>query len=223
VYAGLILLWLVKLLTTGAWFSATRFEPVDGTGKMPKAVRIMPTAMAIFSSEDAKDQRRDWAILRDGGVALYWRPEVLKKDVDWLQEQGYDIVEFDAGKWSSEDQMHDSLRSALAFPYYYSKNLDALNECMWDDLVVSDSGGTVLVFHHYDQFAKIDQRRGTEQRNIAQVVLDILACAIRYHMLFGRRLLILVQSDDPTIRFDDLAGVSAGWNPREWLNKSRGL
>lgn len=179
--------------------------------------------MAIFSSEDAYDQRTDWVILRNGGVALYWRPEVLKKDVDWLEEQGYNIVEFDASKWSSEEQMHDSLRAGLSFPYYYGKNLDALNDCMWNDIEVPDSGGIVLVFHHYDQFAKIDQRHGSDERNLAQVVLNILACAIRYHMLFGRRLLILVQSDDPTVRFDDLAGVSAGWNPREWLNNNRGL
>ena len=179
--------------------------------------------MTTFTSDEADDQRRDWIILRDGGVALYWRPEVLKKDVDWLEEHGYSIVEFDAAKWNSEEQMHDSLRSALSFPYYYGKNLDALDECMWDDFVVPDSGGAVLVFHHYDQFAKIGERRGSDQRNLAQVVLNILARAIRYHMLFGRRLLILVQSDDPNVRFDDLAGVSAGWNPREWLNKNRGV
>jgi RNAse (barnase) inhibitor barstar len=179
--------------------------------------------MAIFSPHEADDQRRDWIILRDGGVALYWRPEVLKKDVDWLEEQGYNIVEFDASKWNSEEQMHDSVRSALSFPYYYGKNLDALDGCMRDDFTVPDSGGAVLVFHHYDQFAKIDQRRGPDQRKLAQVVLDILAGTIRYHMLFGRRLLILVQSDDPGIRFDDLAGFSAGWNSQEWLNSSRGL
>ncbi len=179
--------------------------------------------MAIFSSEDADDQRRDWVILRDGGVALYWRPEVLKQDVDWLDEQGYNIVEFDASKWSSEEQMHDSLRSALSFPYYYGRNLNALSDCMWSDLVVPDNGGVVLVFHHYDRFADVAKNHDPNEKSLAQLVLNILTRAIRYHMLFGRRLLILVQSDDPRVRFDDLAGVSAGWNPREWLNNSRGL
>jgi RNAse (barnase) inhibitor barstar len=179
--------------------------------------------MSIFNQDDANDQRRDWTILRDGGVALYWRPEVLKKDVDWLEEQGYNIVEFDAAKWRGEEQMHDALRAALSFPYYYGKNVDALNDCMWSDVVVPEVGGLVLVFHHYDQFAKVDEAEGSVEKSLARVVLHIMARAIRYHMLFGRRLLILVQSDDPTVRFDDLAGVSAGWNPREWLTKSRGL
>lgn len=178
--------------------------------------------MAVFSSDEANDQRRDWTILRDGGVALYWRPEALRMDLNWLESNGYNIVEFDAAKWNSEEQMHDSLRASLSFPYYYGKNLDALNDCMWSDLVVPDSGGAALVFHHYDQFAEI-ARSHPNDKGLAKIVLHILARAVRYHLLFGRRLLILVQSDDPGIRFDDLAGISADWSPREWLNQNRGL
>lgn len=164
--------------------------------------------MAVFSSEEANAGRRDWAILRDGGVALYWRPEVLKADLDWLESNEYNIVEFDSAKWSNEEQMHDSLRSGLSFPYYYGKNLNALNDCLGSDLVVPDSGGVALVFHHYDQFAKNDQARSPDDKGLAQTVLHIFARAVRYHMLLGRRLLILVQSDDPRMRFDDLVGFS---------------
>lgn len=177
--------------------------------------------MAVFHSEDDNDQRRDWAILREGGVALYWRPEALRIDLGWLESNGYDIVEFDAARWNSEEQMHDALRTGLSFPYYYGKNLNALNDCMWSDLVVPDPGGLALVFQHYDKFAKIDRTPDPNDKDLAQVVLHILARAVWYHMLFGRRLLILVQSDDPQIRFDNLAGISANWNPREWLNKNR--
>lgn len=160
--------------------------------------------MAVFSSDEANDQRRDWTILRDGGVALYWRPEALRMDLSWLESNGYNVIEFDSAKWTSEEQMHDSLRSGLSFPYYYGKNLDALNESMRSDLVVPDIGGVALVLHHYDQFAKIGRTRDRNDKELAKIVLHILARAVRYHMLFGRRLLILVQSDDPRIRFDDL-------------------
>jgi RNAse (barnase) inhibitor barstar len=179
--------------------------------------------MTVFTSDEANDQRRDWTILRDGGVALYWRPEALKLDLNWLESNGYNIVEFDSAEWNSEEHMHDSLRASLSFPYYYEKNLDALNDCLRSDLVVPDSGGVALVFHHYDQFAKTCPARNPNDKALAKIVLHILARAVWYHMLFGRRLLILVQSDDPRIRFDDLAGSSADWNPREWLNKNRGL
>lgn len=179
--------------------------------------------MTIFSAADANDQRRDWAILRDGGVALYWRPEALKMDLNWLESNDYEIVEFDAANWSSEEQMHDALRARLSFPYYYGKNLDALNDCLSNDLVVPESGGLALVFQHYDQFAKVDPATDSKDKSLAETVLHIFARAVRYHMLFGRRLLILVQSDDPQIGLADLATFSASWNPREWPNKSREL
>lgn len=118
--------------------------------------------------------------------------------------------------------MHDALRSALSFPYYYGRNLDALNDCL-ADIPVPDVGGVALVFHHYDQLAAVGLARDPDNKDLAKIVLHIFADAVRYHMLFGRRMLILVQSDDPRISFEDLAGISAQWNPGERLNKNRGL
>jgi len=185
-------------------------------------VSIIPLAMSVFGSDEDSAQRRDFTILRDGGVALYWRPEALKMDLNWLESNEYNVVEFDAAKWKSEEQMHDALRSALSFPYYYGKNLDALNDCL-TGLAVSETGGLLSFFHHYDQFATIGLARDPDDKTLARLVLHILADAVRYHLLFGRRLLILVQSDDPRISFDNLAGISANWNPGELLNKNRGL
>jgi Barstar (barnase inhibitor) len=119
--------------------------------------------------------------------------------------------------------MHESLKAHLSFPDYYGNNLNALDECMSDDLVVPDSGGLALVLNHYDHIFKPAPSLASEGRGTAEVVLSIFADAVRYHMLFGRRLLILVQSDDPKIEFGRLGGVATGWNRREWLNSSRGL
>jgi len=177
--------------------------------------------MAVFSTNDANDQRLDWTISLYGGVALYRRTEILADDLDWLGSSGYRIVSFEAANWRTEDQMHNSLKADLSFPDYYGKNLDALDECMWDDLVVPDVGGLVLVLHHYDQFAKAGLSGRSDERSTAEIVLDIFARAARYHMLFGRKLLVLVQSDDPWIQFGKLGAVSAQWNRREWLNKNR--
>jgi RNAse (barnase) inhibitor barstar len=185
--------------------------------------------MANFKADEVNDEKLDWVILRDGGVYLYWRQEILANDVDWLKSNGYRIIFFEAAEWQSardwdsERLMHESLKAQLSFPEYYGKNLDALDECVLDDLIVPDSGGLVLVLNHYDRFFKPVQNPGPDQSSTAEVVLSIFAKAVRYHMLFGRRLLILVQSDDPKIRFARLGGVAASWNHREWLNKSRGL
>ena len=136
---------------------------------------------------------------------------------------GYRLIDFDASTWKSEERMHDALESGLSFPDYYGENLDALDECMCEDVVVPDEGGLVLVFHHYDQFAKAVRIDKANARSLAELVLHVLARAVRHHILFGRGLMILVQSNDPQIRFDSLCPIAAGWNPREWLLKNRGL
>ena len=177
--------------------------------------------MAIFKAGEENDL--DYVAVRDGGVLLYRKLNYIEEDIQWLRERNYRIYEFDCAAWTSEMALHENLRSALSFPDYYGNNLNALDECMSDDLVVPDPGGLVLVLNHYDRIFKPASGLASEGRGTAEVVLSIFADAVRYHMLFGRRLLILVQSDDPKIDFGRLRGVAARWNRREWLNSSRGL
>jgi len=40
-------------------------------------------------------------------------------------------------------------------------------------------------------------------------------------MLTGHRILALVQTDDPDLRFDPVGAASVVWNDAEWLNASR--
>ena len=79
-----------------------------------------------------------------------------------------------------------------------------------------ESGGRVLVFNKYDSFA-------TKVPQVAWAVLDIVEINSRRMLLFGRRLIILVQSDDPEISFEPIGASSVMWNRKEWLNESRGL
>ena len=185
--------------------------------------------MAIFEEIQAHNEQLDWTILRDGGVSLYWRQEILADDLNWLESNEYRVISFDVAEWQSasewelERRMHESLKAHLLFPDYYGNNLDALDECMLENLVVPDSGGLALVLNHYDRIFKPGPGYASHGGSTAEIVLSIFANAVRYHMLFGRRLLILVQSDDPKIELGRLGGVAAGWNRREWLNSSRGL
>lgn len=190
-------------------------------------------SMATFKADEVNDEQLDWIILRDGGIYLYWRQEILADDLSWLKSRNYTIVSFEAAEWQSESvweserRMHESLKAQLSFPDYYGKNLDALDECMLDDLVVPDLGGLALVLNHYDRFSNPVHDLASNERSTAEIVLSIFAKAVRHHMLFGRRLLILVQSDDPKIGFGRLGGVAARLNHREWLrewlSKNRGL
>jgi len=179
--------------------------------------------MASFNPDEVNDDQLDWIILRDGGTALYWRPEILTLDLSWFEAQGYSLISFDTSQWKSEVDMHASLKAKLSFPDYYGNNLNALNECLRDNLIVPDAAGLVLSLLHCDKFVQAVPPIGLTTTSVAEALLDILNRAARYHMLFGRRLIILVQSDDPAIRFGELGGTSALWNRREWLNSSRGL
>jgi RNAse (barnase) inhibitor barstar len=179
--------------------------------------------MTAFSEGEENERRLDWTILRDGSIALYRRDDFLEEAVNWLSSHGYRIVSFDCSDWCTSTQMHDSLQHSLSFPSYYGGNLNALNDCMCEDLEVPEVGGLVLVLRHYDRYSNGTHAAHNSGRSEAEIVLDIFARASRYQMLKGRRLITLAQSGDPLIHFDNLDGVSATWNSREWLNENRNL
>jgi RNAse (barnase) inhibitor barstar len=169
--------------------------------------------MAVF--HDGAFQRLDWNLLRHGPIALYYRPDVLAEDVTWLIQHDYIINQFDCQIWQSPDDLHQALATELAFPDYYGRNLAALNDCL-SDLAIPDPGGRVLVFAHYDQVAR-------QWPEMAWHVLDIIADQSRSFLLFGRRLIALIQTDDPQLVFDPVGACPVSWNSREWFNKNRGL
>lgn len=111
--------------------------------------------------------------------------------------------------------MHRNVAAALSFPDYYGMNLDALNDCLSDVEIPAD-GGLAIILLRFNVFA-------SQHRDEAQSILDIFADNARRFLLFGRRLLVLAQSDDPRISFEPVGAMSVQWNPKEWLNASRGL
>lgn len=169
--------------------------------------------MSVFRDDPEDWQRLDLSLLKNGAVHLYHRASILEEDVEWLRGHGYRLDSFDCSGWDTEQAMHEELSSRLGFPDYYGKNLDALNDCL-SEVHVPD--GRVLVFHRYDVFTANVQK-------VAWHVLDIIDRNAWLHLLFGRRLLALVQSENPRIEFPLIGSRPAMWNPREWLNKSRGL
>jgi hypothetical protein len=169
--------------------------------------------MAIFRDEDI--QQLDWALLYNSPITLYYCQEILESDLSWLQEHGYHTDLFDCMNWRTEEDLHNALATQLVFPDYYGSNLDAFNDCM-RDLVIPEDSGRVFVFHRYDLFA-------VQYPEIAWHILDIIASHSRCASLFGRRLVALVQSDDPRIAFNPVGACPVMWNRREWLNKNRGL
>jgi hypothetical protein len=75
-------------------------------------------------------------------------------------------------------------------------------------------GGVVLELRHFDAFARAEPR-------FAHTILDSIESTSRRFLVTGRRLLALVQSDDPRIRFERVGAMPVNWNPREWLDSDR--
>ena len=160
------------------------------------------------------DQKRDLAILRISPVCLFHKESVLNDTVHWLEQHDYVVHAFDASRWASAADLHESLKKELAFPDYYGRNLNALDECL-GDMDIPAEGRVVLVFRHYDALQRA-------LGSLAQTVLDIIAGASYRHLANGRRLLALVQSDDPAIGFDPVGKRPVIWNSKEFLPQNRG-
>ena len=177
--------------------------------------------MAIFGSSDEK--ALDYQVLRDGGVSLYRNLKYLEEDLQWLQQRRYRIFRVDCTSWTSEANLHESLQSTFSFPGYYGRNRNALRDCM-SDLEVPEDGGVVVSLLSSNVYATgPGSIRTSNAANGAEGILDTMLETSRYKLLTGRRFITLVQSDDPSIRFESLGAISVQWNRREWLNKDRGL
>jgi hypothetical protein len=132
---------------------------------------------------------RAYQLLKNGFVTRYRSPESLADTVAWLTAHGYRTHRLDGSNWTTQADFHRDVREALGFPGHYGNNLDAFNDSL-RDLARHDRGdtGTVLVFTGYDAFAAREPRA-------ARVILDIVADQARTALLFGHRVLCLVESD----------------------------
>ncbi|MER5571782.1 barstar family protein [Streptomyces goshikiensis] len=153
-------------------------------------------------------------------VTLFWRQRLLNQAVQRLEDRDFRVVRLAAGQWSTEQAMHRAIAAALQFPDYYGHNLDALNDCLGDVACYggyddsAEGAGLVLTFTDYDRFTAACPRA-------AQVILDIIADRARRAAVLQRRLICLVHSNDPDIRFDPVGAMPVMWNSDEWLDANR--
>jgi RNAse (barnase) inhibitor barstar len=189
----------------------------------PASTHANPELMGLFRKEPSAPpraapppiERLDVKLLESSAVTLYHKASVLTQDVACLQQFGYRLYTLDAGLWKSAADFHAAARRELGFPDYYVANLSSWIDCL-GELDVPYDGGVVMQFRHFDAFARSDP-------TFAHTLLDSIESASRRFLLLGQRLLALVQSDDPRIRFERIGAVPVNWNPREWLDSDRGL
>jgi hypothetical protein len=173
--------------------------------------------MAYFTEEDVDKSELDWLLMKNGAVTLYLQSAILDGHLAWLGEHRYQIETINCHDITTfQHEMSLALKFKEQFGYgEWNGNLNALNDG-FRHVESASEYGLVLCFIRYDSLAAADP-------DFALAILDIIESSSRDHLLFGRRLLALVQSDDPKSRFYPLGARAANWNVREWLNKNRGL
>jgi len=165
--------------------------------------------MTIFQNNSDEWQRLDWSILQNGWISLYWKNEVLDEDLEWFKKENYILVDFDSKTWTEEKEMHKQLKKKLNFPEYYGENFDALNDCLSELKILNF--GQIVTFRHLDS---LDPKR-------VHKLLDVFASNSRRQMLFGKRLIILAQVDNPNYRIEQVGATPVMWNGAEWLISNR--
>ena len=170
---------------------------------------------AAFGDLATDRERLDWLLFQNGGVVLYHKHQVLAEHTAWLVREGYQLRELDAYGWKDAPSFHQDVKRVFAFPSHYTNNLASLVDSL-AELDIPAGGAMVVQMRRYDRFAKIEH-------HLAWSVLDALETTSRRLLLTGRRLLTLVHSDDPRIKFERVGAMPVNWNPREWLESDRGL
>jgi Barstar (barnase inhibitor) len=161
--------------------------------------------------EDAN--RLDLELMRESPVTLYRARDVLDEHLAWLRRHGYIVHEFDCSGWSSEDDFHAEVGRNPAFLGYTGRNVMAFNDRLCQ-IEAPEEGGAALVFLSFDVLNRLSPKH-------AWHVLDIVAVWSRFFLLTGRRLMALVQTDDPGLVVEPVGARPVLLNSDERVRETR--
>lgn len=170
--------------------------------------------MTVFRPDET--DRLDYAILSRGGVCLYFQHDVLAEDIAWLAVERYEIVQFDEDGMLAPEFFHDEARAKLRFPTDYGRNLPAFFEQITTLEIPEGVGGLAIVLVGIDPL--VDKDAG-----FVHGILDALSQASQRYILTGRRLVTLVQTEEPDLELPPIGTRPIGWNPKENQPWARGL
>lgn len=128
----------------------------------------------------------DFALVRDGGLALFSDRAALADTEERLAQTGYESVSLACSTWDVAT-LHRELAAALAFPDYYGHNLAALHDCL-SDVAHGDYGwnpgrtGLAITLNGFGGLL-----RG--EPSLAHALADLAADCSRTAMVFGHRII----------------------------------
>lgn len=162
-------------------------------------------------------ERADWPLLRHGAVTLFWRADLFTAAKQELAAIGYRLIEVDSASCAALiAALSDGLEWERQFGYApWSGNLNAFQE----GLAGAPFGDQMCLALCLQGFHRVAH----DDAEFAEGLLDIIERESRNHLVMGRRLLALVQTDDGQYSTGPLGGRAATWNLAEWLDRSRKL
>jgi len=174
--------------------------------------------VAAFPLDAVTTYPPDFALVRDGGVAMFWRTAVLESAEADLGKFGYEWVGLDAATWD-EEALHRDFAAELGFPAYYGNNMNALADCL-GNVAHGDygwhieSGGLAVSIRGFAPFARRDPE-------LATLAAKKFVMASREALIFGHRLVWLLHVDDVSFRLPSVGCIQVPWNGEEWLAAGR--
>ncbi len=156
------------------------------------------------------EERSDWPYICDGAVTLFHEQSILDAAIEAICDEGYAVHQIDCG---SEASMMRDFASALRWVYHFGYdpdrlNLDALNDAFRSE-PSEEYPRLTLVLNRYPELQ-------TWNEKAARAILDIIEFQSRDHLLFDRRLVAFVRTDNPSLHIDGLGSRAAHWNYKEW-------
>lgn len=159
--------------------------------------------------------RADWPLLQNGAVNLFWKVEVFDATLDQLKTIDYTILKFD---FTTPEQFKSDLSIAFNWQEHFgypkwNGNLDALSDGFrYGPFYLSDK--IVIAIQNFDILVKQDV-------NLSFHLLDMIERHSRDYLLFGKRLIGVIQTNDPKYECASIGTTGAQWNFKERLNSSR--
>lgn len=157
----------------------------------------------------------DIRTLAYGPVAKYYDKGLWETDLTWYEEQGYKTYFFDASKWYTIDDFYSDLHEKFEFASYFGRNWGAVDDLI-SEVDRGKSGNVLVAIENYDAWYREDKPN-------AQIFLEVLADQTYSYLVHGRKLVTLIQSNDPKLNVKEVGSKRIGWNWVEWDNKKRGL
>lgn len=160
--------------------------------------------------------REDFRLMQNSSVVLYCNKAFFEDDLQMLSGYGYQIHRISCVSMAViRREFSRVLKWKEQFGYeLWTGNLDAFNDGLRARLL-EDAPDNVFALEDFHCLAK-------EEPEFAARLLDIIERKSRDYLLFGRRLVSLVRTDDAGFSCEVIGGTSAQWNRREWFTADRG-